>query len=75
MTDLPLPGHFDQAVELIDPEKITEGMPLGADPQKHIDGIKQFVDAGFDRVYIHQVGPNQNAFFDFYGDKVMPHLQ
>jgi coenzyme F420-dependent glucose-6-phosphate dehydrogenase len=74
MTDLPLPSHFDQAVELIDPHKITEGMPLGPDPQKHIDGINQFLDAGFDRVYIHQVGPAQDTFFKFYADKVMPRL-
>jgi G6PDH family F420-dependent oxidoreductase len=75
MTDLSLPSHFDQAVDLIAPEKITEGMPLGPDPEKHVKGIKQFLDAGFDHVYIHQVGPDQKSFFDFYTDKVIPHLQ
>ena len=48
MTDLPLPSRFEQVVDLMDPKKITEGMPLGPDAQKHIDGIMQFVDAGFD---------------------------
>ena len=75
MTDLPLPSHFDQAVELIDPEKITEDMPLGPDPQRHIEGINQFLQAGFDRVYVHQVGPGQEAFFRFYAEEIIPRLQ
>jgi len=74
MTDLSLPAHFEQAVKLIDPEKITEGMPLGPDPKKHIEGIEEFANAGFDHVYIHQVGPAQADFFRFYREKVLPHF-
>jgi hypothetical protein len=33
------------------------------------------VDAGFDEVYIHQIGPEQEAFFDFYANHVLPRLQ
>jgi coenzyme F420-dependent glucose-6-phosphate dehydrogenase len=75
MTDLPSPSHFEQAVELIQPEKITADMPLGPDPRKHIAGIKQFADAGFDHIYIHQVGPNQEDFFRFYSDTILPHFE
>lgn len=74
MTDLPLPSRFEQMVELMDPEKITEGMPLGCDPKKHIKGINEFVDAGFDHVYVHQVGPRQDQFFRFYAEEVIPKL-
>jgi len=35
-------------------------------------GIKEFMDAGFDHVYIHQVGPKQHDFFRFYMDKILP---
>jgi coenzyme F420-dependent glucose-6-phosphate dehydrogenase len=52
MTDLPLPSRFEQIIELMDPKKITEGMPLGPDPKKHIDGIKEFAEAGFDHIYV-----------------------
>ena len=30
------------------------------------------MDAGFDHVYIHQVGPKQHDFFRFYMDKILP---
>jgi coenzyme F420-dependent glucose-6-phosphate dehydrogenase len=74
MTDLPLPTHFEQAVELIQPDKITADMPLGPDPKNHIAGIEEFADAGFDHIYIHQVGPNQDNFFRFYGERILPHF-
>ncbi len=72
MTDLALPTQFDDVVRLVRPETITEGMPLGPEPQDHLAGIKKFIDAGFDHVYVHQVGPHQREFFSFYADKILP---
>ena len=72
MTDLALPTQFDEIVSLIRPETITEGMPLGPEPDDHLAGIKEFIDAGFDHVYVHQVGPHQREFFSFYADKILP---
>jgi coenzyme F420-dependent glucose-6-phosphate dehydrogenase len=74
MTDLPLPSRFEQIIELMDQKKITEGVPIGPDPRKHIAGIQEFVDAGFDHVYVHQVGPEQDEFFRFYSENVLPHF-
>ena len=72
MTDLSLPAHFDAVINLMQPEKIIEGMALGPDPADHVAAIKEFIDAGFDHVYIHQVGPNQKEFFRFYTEQVLP---
>lgn len=64
--ELPLPRHFEQAAELITPDDLAEKLPLGPDPDRHAEAIKAFVDAGYDHVYIHQVGPDQDGFFDFF---------
>ena len=72
MTDLPLPAHFEKVVELVEPGKITEDVILRPEPRKHIDAINKFVDAGFDHVYVHQIGPGQEQFFQFYTEKVLP---
>src|SRR5580658_3188390 len=72
MTDLPLPDHFEKVVELMRPETIIEDVILGPEPRKHIDAINKFIDAGFDHVYVHQAGPQQEEFFRFYADKVLP---
>ena len=72
MTDLRLPQHFEATVELMKAEKITEDVILGPEPRRHIDAIRKFVDAGYDHVYVHQVGPKQNEFFRFYAEKILP---
>lgn len=38
----------------------------GPDPQAHLEGIRTWADAGYEHVYVHQVGPDQEAFMDFY---------
>jgi coenzyme F420-dependent glucose-6-phosphate dehydrogenase len=75
MTDLPLPRHFEKVTEPMKPEKITEDLILGPEPRRHIDGIKKYADAGYDHVYVHQIGPKQNEFFRFYADKILPRLE
>ena len=47
----------------------------GPDPQRQIDLIKKYVDAGFDRIYIHQVGPDQQDFINFYQRQILPHFK
>ena len=64
--ELPLPRHFEQAAQLVSPDDLAESLPLGPDPDRHVESIKAFVDAGYDHVYIHQIGPDQDGFFDFF---------
>jgi coenzyme F420-dependent glucose-6-phosphate dehydrogenase len=72
MTDLELPHHFEEAIALTNPEKTIEGICCGPDPRRHIQGIEKYIDAGFDHVYIHQVGPHQEEFIRFYSEQVLP---
>ena len=72
--ELPSPRHFEQAAELVTEDHIREAVPCGPDPQKHIDAIREHVDAGFDEVYVQQIGPDQEGFFAFYEREVLPHF-
>lgn len=47
-------------------------MPCGPDPKEHLDAIRQYADAGFDELYVQQIGNEQEAFFDFYANEVLP---
>ena len=67
--------HFEQATQRLSEEEAAQGMVLGANPEEHIQGIQEFIDAGFDYVYVHQVGHDQEGFFKFYEREVMPHFQ
>ncbi|MFF4415820.1 LLM class F420-dependent oxidoreductase [Streptosporangium sp. NPDC001559] len=71
---LPLPRHFAQLAEMVGEDDAVASSPCGPDPRRHLAAIRQYVDAGFDEVYVNQIGPDQDAFFDFYAAKVLPEL-
>jgi G6PDH family F420-dependent oxidoreductase len=65
-------AHFEQAVEALSQEQVIEHIVCGPDPRKHVDAIQKFIDAGYDHVYIHQIGRDQAGFFKFYEKEVLP---
>jgi coenzyme F420-dependent glucose-6-phosphate dehydrogenase len=73
--ELPLPAHFEQAAKTVRPEDVAELVVCGPDPERHRAEIRKYADAGFDHVYVHQVGPDQQGFFRFYADEVLPKVQ
>ncbi|HWM55767.1 MAG TPA: TIGR03557 family F420-dependent LLM class oxidoreductase [Solirubrobacterales bacterium] len=73
--ELPLPAHFEEAAELVDEEDIADSVVCGPDAQRHLEAIREYVDAGYDHVYVHQIGPDQEGFFDFYERSVLPELR
>lgn len=74
MQELPLPAHFEQAASMIDADDATESIALGPDPEAHLAAIRKYADAGYDRIWVHQIGPDQDGFFDFYESQVLPKL-
>lgn len=70
--DLATPALFEQAVELVDAEDVEEAIVCGVDVDDHVAAIEEFEDAGFDHVYVHQVGPDQEAFFEGYAGAILP---
>jgi hypothetical protein len=49
--------------------------PCGPDPDTHLAGVRAYTDAGFDEVYIGQVGGEYEGFFEFYAGHVLPRLR
>jgi G6PDH family F420-dependent oxidoreductase len=72
--ELPLPSHFEAAGESVTEDTIAELVVCGPDPERHVAKIREYADAGFDHVCIHQVGPDQEGFLRFYERDVLPQL-
>jgi G6PDH family F420-dependent oxidoreductase len=72
---LPTPAHFEQASQLVTEEMVADSMTCGDDPDEHVSTLKAYADAGFDAVYVHNIGTEQRGFFDFYRTKVLPQVQ
>ena len=71
--ELATPLLFEQASELITEDIIDSSpLPLGPDLDQHAQSVQQYVDAGFDEVYVQQIGADQDAFFEAWSKEVLP---
>ena len=57
---------------LVTEDAVAEAIPCGPDPRPVLDAIAKYVDAGYDHVYLHQVGPDQPGFLDFAAKSILP---
>lgn len=70
--ELPLPRHFEQAAELLNEDDVAASLTVGPDPDAYLKDIAKYTDAGYDHVYLHQVGPDQDGFIDFAMRHILP---
>ena len=71
-TELALPSHFEAAFEPITEEMVAESVVCGPDPERHVEVIRKAERAGYTHVCVHQVGPDQERFIEFYAREVLP---
>jgi hypothetical protein len=55
-------------------DDVAEKITCGPDPERHLDVIRTYSDAGYDRVWVHQIGPDQEGFFEFYAQEILPKI-
>jgi G6PDH family F420-dependent oxidoreductase len=72
---LPTPAHFEQASELVTEQMVADAIPCGPDLDRHLELIDSFEAAGFDELYIQQVGGVDERFFDAYAQEILPRFQ
>jgi G6PDH family F420-dependent oxidoreductase len=71
---LPSPRHFEQVADLVRPEMMAESFALGPDPRRVIAMIEQYEKAGYDEVYVANIGPHYREFFELFSREVLPGL-
>ena len=72
---LPSPKHFEQASQLVTEEMTADSVVCGPDVERHIDTFAPYVDAGYDEVYVANMGPSYAQMIKTYGEKVLPALR
>ena len=73
-SDIRSPFELEQIARLVRPEDFEGRLPVSADPDVHRAHIQQYLDVGFDRIYLHNVGRNQREFLEVFGRDVLPKL-
>jgi G6PDH family F420-dependent oxidoreductase len=72
--DIRSPFELEQMARLVRPEDFEGRLVISEDPDVHRAYIQQFVDLGFDRIYLHNVGRNQREWIETFGRDVLPAL-
>jgi len=73
-TELRTVVHFEQVTAMVKKEELAEKVVCGPDPEPYLKMLQKYIDAGFDHLYLHQVGPDQAGFFDFFEREIRDHM-
>jgi len=72
---LPTPEHFEQVSSLVTLDATKESVVAGNDPAPHVEQIEQYRDAGYDTLYVANMGPHYRDMIEFYGKEILPGLK
>jgi coenzyme F420-dependent glucose-6-phosphate dehydrogenase len=70
--DLSSVSHFDAVAEFVKPEDLSDMVRISSNLQDHIDWIMEDMDFGFERIVLHNVNREQEAFIEDFGKFVLP---
>ena len=59
---------------MVSEDDATASVPCGPDIGPVLESVRRFLDAGYDHLYFHQRGPDQDGFFGFWTDELQPAL-
>jgi G6PDH family F420-dependent oxidoreductase len=71
---LAMPEHYEQASASVTEEQVADGILCSNDASKHVEAIREFVDAGYTNVPVQQCGQDQDRLLDLYEREVLPAL-
>lgn len=73
--ELDRPEDFDARTADATPEEVAGTLLASADVGRHLDHLASIAELGVDRIFLHHVGTQQDAFIDAFGERVLPDLK
>jgi len=75
LAQLRRPEQFEAATQMLDGATVANEIPAHAQPARFVDEIGAYAELGFERIYLHNVGPDQQRFIETFGERVLPELR
>ncbi|RIK11762.1 MAG: LLM class F420-dependent oxidoreductase, partial [Acidobacteria bacterium] len=66
--DVETPEAFDVVAEHVPSEVVRESVRVSADLGRHREWLTEYLELGFDDLYLHFVGQEQGRFLDTFGE-------
>jgi G6PDH family F420-dependent oxidoreductase len=73
LSELAQPRHFEAVAAATERDAIGKTVVCATAAQPIVEAIDRYVGAGFNTIYLHQVGPDQNRLFDLARAELLPH--
>jgi hypothetical protein len=73
--ELPTPAHFGQLAESLTVDQAVGSTPCGPDLDAIESSVQEYLDAGYDHLYFHQIGEDQEAFFAIWEAELADRLR
>jgi probable non-F420 flavinoid oxidoreductase len=70
--DLATHEEFDLLAGLFPRDRVRDAVRISADPARHAAWLAEYADLGFDRIFLHHVGKEQQEWIDVFGERVLP---
>ncbi len=76
MADLALPEDYERRADAegVTRERLDTAVNISADLGRHVEWLQEYADLGFEEIYLHHVGQEQERFIDAFGERVLPQL-
>jgi coenzyme F420-dependent glucose-6-phosphate dehydrogenase len=71
----PTPALFEEITERVTEDEVAEGIVCGPQVEPIVARTREYLEAGFDHIYFHQVGTRQEDFLEFYRTTLLPGLR
>ena len=75
LSELASPAAFDQAASFVRPEDVDGPVRVSADPGRHVEWLAADLELGFERLYLHNVGVDQDRFIEVFARDVLPEFR
>lgn len=72
--DLETVEAFDVIGESVTPAEVAKSVRVSGDLGQHAAWLNEYIELGWDELYLHFVGQHQTAFIDAFGEHVLPQL-
>jgi G6PDH family F420-dependent oxidoreductase len=69
--ELPGTAAFAAASQYVTEDDIIESIPCGSDPDRHLEGIRRFKEAGFTHLALVQIGGKHQTGFIEWAERVL----
>lgn len=69
------PRQFVEATTYVTPDDVAACVKVSDSLDQHAEWLADFIEMGAAEVYVHNVAPNQEAFLEAFGERVLPQLR